>query len=248
MGSKQFMIVGSQRSGTTLLELILDSHPDIKILGEPEVYNSFNKSSDNGKHLGYKVPMWTHRYHFFRDTYPNSKILFLFRDIKSIASSMLSLVFKQYNNRDWVDINARGEMMNSITGISKPYIRNFFRKEIGTQDNKVLIATLCAYIKSYLYEEYKNAKMDVFPVKYHKLVQEPREEIERVLFFLKIPWSDEVLRHHELHKGVFIGNTNSQRKIDVSSLEKWRKRFSEEEIKRIDEYLTYLEKNIKEYL
>lgn len=47
-------------------------------------------------------------------------------------------------------------------------------------------------------DDCRDLKEECLTVYYEKLVTSPREEMRRVLSFLAVPWSDSVLRHHEL--------------------------------------------------
>ncbi|KAL7677966.1 hypothetical protein ACOME3_004195 [Neoechinorhynchus agilis] len=55
------------------------------------------------------------------------------------------------------------------------------------------------------------------PVRYEKLVLEPKKQIERVLLFLGLPWNDKVL-HHEVEVGSKISISKMERSSDQIAL------------------------------
>jgi len=244
-GQNQFFIIGSQRSGTTLLELILDSHKNICTVGEPSVYN-FSRSLNplSGKIIGYKVPSLTYKYDYFKENYPNSKYLFIFRNVKSVVASMLNFKM-QLENKSLAEVNWSRETEDSIDSISCILTRRKLRDEYNRVKNLDLIlqTTLSVFCKYYLFDEYKNLNLDIKEVKYSDIVINTRETIEDILVFLSLEWDDNVLNHHLLHKGKFSGEIDPKRSIDSSSLYLWKDKFTQDEINKIDNYLIYL-KNI----
>src|SRR5437764_12265167 len=108
-----FFITGCQRSGTTLLRLVLECHPQIFCFDELHSYralSSFSFETTISKPLvGFKIPRWAEQldYPLLRDfglaheaqqIYKGQKILFLVRDYRDAIASMLKL----RGNRSWL--------------------------------------------------------------------------------------------------------------------------------------------------
>ncbi len=297
-----FFIVGSQRSGTTLLRLSLNSHPDLIVYDEYDAYERLAlRKFPQRRLLGFKIPIWTHRYHFLMERYPNSKFIFLKRDIKGVAASMLSLKFEEI---DWtrkcridrvgepffrvfniilgglfqkqLDISKRVarlvssfellrglvtideiswiekfgifDIESSIYAVSNESIRELFQEQFEKfrkNEDWVSLAVLCAYEKMYLVHEYEKRNLNVLQVEYERLVRNPEETMKKILGFLGVKWHMNVFHHHRFHKGTVVGKTDSSRKIDRTSLDKWKSCFSEKDIVKIDDLNAFLDEQIE---
>ena len=98
--------MGCQRSGTTLLRLILECHPEVFCFDEIDSYEvlahrAFRKTIAQ-KWIGFKVPRWAEQLdasflwdYGLPDTvqniYSGQKILFIVRDYRDAITSMLKL-------------------------------------------------------------------------------------------------------------------------------------------------------------
>jgi len=89
---KNFIITGSQRSGTTLLKLILNQHSKIKVIDEDEVGTRGEKIGDynSDKNIfGFKLPMVTNDIEFLKSE--NLKLVHIIREPRDVIKSMLEL-------------------------------------------------------------------------------------------------------------------------------------------------------------
>src|SRR5450432_804888 len=113
---ERFFILGCQRTGTTLIRLILDAHPEVFCYDELKGYAALQKCvQENLPHvrlIGFKIPRWTeqltHRVLFdeglegpCHNFYRGERILFLQRDVRDTIASMLKLKAGESN---WCDI------------------------------------------------------------------------------------------------------------------------------------------------
>lgn len=95
MKSNNFIITGCQRSGTTLLKLILDSHSNISVFDEDVAGFHGEKIKDYCEQNvinGFKLPMVSNNLNLL--TSLNYKILFLVRDPRDVILSMQKLMIK----------------------------------------------------------------------------------------------------------------------------------------------------------
>jgi hypothetical protein len=241
---RYFFIVGCQRSGTTLLELMLDSHPEIKVYGEPWVYDIFNKKSFDNTNLmlGFKIPMWTHRWKFFESDHPNGKILYIKRDIKSVVASMYNL--RDYSGKTWIDLVMTPEIENTIPCISNPNVSSLLAehyKDWKKDRDPIRGAVLCVYAKQCLWEDYLNSRLQSILLSYEDLVTKTHETMEKILSFLGLKWDDNVLQHHKLHSGIHMGATKGDRPIDCNSVDKYRTILTPDQAQYIDNYVNLLD-------
>jgi len=256
---KNIFIVGCQRSGTTLLGLMLGSHPDITLYDEPESY-AFESCMCNNKcgccnwvkndevtrpeadspYSVYKVPMWTHRIDSIYDRYPNSKFIFLSRNPVAVVSSMKSL---RMSSGTWIEEQAKGEiaaMLSKLIELDPPMGMKLMKqfRYIATEKGQIEIGTFCWYLKELFYGYFK--PLPIFYVFYENLVENSYETTQQIFNFFDIPWNPGVMKHHLIQEGIKIGKTDGSRSVDTDSIEKYKQTLTEEEISRIKDLLQHL--------
>ena len=251
------LITGCQRSGTTLMNLILDSHPDVRGIDEmvfffPALQRYLNEPLPQAKSfVSFKLPMYAHMLAFIR-MLPDCKVLWCIRDPMDVVASMEKLRSKTGNVIPW-SAHANGgwgEIVNSYWALEdkqKQELREVmttFSNVTGKLDqltkaqgtelqidsrDSVFLGALCWRIKNELLSLYEALDIDFYLVRYEQLVMDPQEGIASILDYLKLPWSDAVLSHHQHHSGMSIGDTSNSRAIDRASLGRGKKDLSPEE-------------------
>jgi len=103
-----FIITGCQRSGTTLLGIILDAHQDIDIIEEDngafqerigetlllKFQNCIDYAASQAQHIGFKAPRDSHRMLSLKTKHPELKTLWLARPAVQVVASMIALEIK----------------------------------------------------------------------------------------------------------------------------------------------------------
>lgn len=246
------LITGSQRSGTTMLHLILDSHPAIRGIDEDRFDEAALSDylSDAGActHASFKLPDYVHAVHKTR-RWPGLKVLFCVRDPRDVVNSMLTLALPlgPYS-LPWIAHPYGGALQIYFCATT---LAGHLRKEMATllgdypgiavvppavrnQEQNVYCAALCWQLVTRLLPVYRAAGMPVGVVPYERLVLNPELLLREVMTFLDLPFDDALLRHHELHTGRSIGDTDNERPIDSRSIGKWRKYLSAHDLRVIE--------------
>ncbi len=247
-------MLGCQRSGTTLLRLILNSHPKIYCYGELTSYSFFEKNlkeHHNKKYSAFQLPIWTELFSEYdciqKYKKEQDKILFIFRDPKQTISSMKSL--SCYRKDCWFGINDMILEKNYINYEVVPNVNLWmndksrcFKEKFGKQIKKYkntkwenLIKAICYWkYKNYSYFKIKKMNWKIKLVNYENLVKNPEKELRSIMKFLEIEYNKDILFHHtkkhdEICDNFAMGQTKVDRKIDEKSIQKWKKNISEEE-------------------
>jgi len=239
------LITGCQRSGTTLLNLILDSHPKIIGIDEMEFdkipFNDYLTAPQFHPYVSFKLPTDSHRVQFIKNI-PRLKVLWCIRDPRDVVFSMLNL--KLYLDQDvavpwavhpfgsWREIdNCAKALINKMGPVLFDHYTAF--KKMAQKHPKdwsleqaVFTAALCWRIKHEVLTLYKENNISHKILNYENLITEPKETISNILFYIGLPWHDNVLKHHLLHTGTSVGNTINSRPIDSSNSGKWKKSFN----------------------
>lgn len=255
---KLFFILGCQRTGTTLVRFILESHSKISCVDEHRAYvilqdEKLLKKEINSnlgkKWLGFKTPRITEQMlePFLADTginfrtennFKGTPIVFLVRNVLDTITSMSTL---EQEGISWLKRWAL--RTTDFWSKTNPYFLEQYKREIKflkTAKNKDLVAgALCWKYKTASYFNYKKNSIPVTLIHYEDLVSNKKRTIKAILDFLNLKWEDSVLSHEKLshaetdEKGITVGNNDSKIPINASSVDRYKKFLKPKEISEI---------------
>jgi hypothetical protein len=207
------LILGSQRSGTTLMFLMLTAHP--RVTGLDEIHAKFDlppwpvvaANALAGKRTVYKLPTVTAKVNEIARAYPHSQLIWMIRHPFAVVASMRNLVFP--DGRTWLDKYGLKEAQKTLAVTAPEDVQGL--REL---DPIALGATLWRH-KLLLMDKYREAGMRVHPVRYEELVTESERVMRGVLVAMGLEWSPQVLEHYRFHGDErHAGGTRGTRPLD----------------------------------
>ncbi len=237
---RYFFIVGCQRSGTTLLRLVLESHSKIFCYDEIHGYRAlmmrdFSESQESER-VGFKIPRWTEQLtqaqlgdegqeEVTPNFYAGQKILFMLRDVRDTVTSMLTL---KTGDDNWLTTYGRRILAAKMQDDT---FRQRYATEIALMDSASdkLVAAGAFYwkYKTQAYFDYQARGFPLLGIRYEHLVTYPEVCLRSILEFLELEWEDALqyhakLEHREVYpNGLTVGNTDPAREIDAKSVNSW---------------------------
>lgn len=235
------VIQGAQRSGTTLLYLMLTAHPQLVGLDENEAgyelppWQVLAINRMFGKKTVYKLPPVIWQLNKFQQFYRNCHILWVTRHPLAVVSSMRSLWFAK-EKKNWLQRFGIQELNRAAV----------FFPELKELDKHALTELeMGAHLwvaKQRMSDVYKSAGFSVTIVRYEDLLSDTESVARDVLRRLSLEWSNKVLEHHYHHGNqMHPGGTKADKPIDPSRAEP-KLSFSEQEkmeIKKICQETMY---------
>jgi hypothetical protein len=230
-------ILGTQRSGTTLLTRILSAHPQIYIQNELELPNIFNGenstdsvtqnikkeieqrhglSIDNMlakeecKIWGLKDPQLTDHIDVLREYLPNSKFIIIVRDGRGVANS--------YIENKW------GLGTNAYTGAER------WKREVEQQ-----IDFMNEYPDNFLF------------IRFEDMVKDLKTTMLNVCEHLELPFDTAMLEYNKQvsYYDVKPENKNTFKKPDIKLAEKWSVKLTKHQINVVENVAGDLLKQMK---
>jgi hypothetical protein len=251
---ERFFIIGCQRSGTTLVRLILESHSRVhcfdELLGYSVLAGSASAPNVAEPLVGFKIPRWTEQLfeeelwdeglpERVRNVYRGERLVFLVRDVRDTIVSMMKL--RGPVNR-WLDtyppniIAAKA----SHSAVFRSSIARDLKVVSAASDSAVAMGALYWKYKTMALEHYANRGLPVFVLQYRDLVQNSGVVLPRLCEFLEIPWEAGVLDHPRFShgetfpNGTTLGDTDPQRSIHSASVDQWKNYLTEDQLADID--------------
>jgi len=249
----EFFIAGCQRSGTTLMRLILSSHSMIRCFDESEGYKlltvgkleqlDFDKAQ---KLVGFKIPRFSEQllwatmsdtdYGEFPSFYHGAPVIFLVRDYRDVIYSMAQLRYP--DGESW--LRKHGQRILKFQA-GHPEFKAEYKKILTTVEQ----AGFPDHLVGALYWKYKtdalfsliDARMPVIGIAYEDLVNNPKNELAKLVDFLGLQWENALLQHNKLDHaeldadGMAIGGTNPKLPIHKNSVKAYGDFFSPQELK-----------------
>lgn len=237
LSKQSILILGCQRSGTTLTFLILNSHPQVKGIDETETSYSFPhqsvlyRNSINNYLTCFKLPNQTFNFKYIMQHYPQTKIIFPIRNPYSVVSSMRSFAIQTKSKQgNWLNCFAKEELLS----LDSSFLPNILSLDLDGLDEISLGAYVWKY-KNMALDKYKKAGFDIFVFKYEDLLDNARKILTKIIDFAALDWDDIVLNHQKYYDGEtqrYPGGTRGSRPINISN-KKRKLNLSKDEIELI---------------
>lgn len=212
-----FLIFGCQRSGTTLLLSILNAHPQITAVDETEFpspypFPSAQKLTINrigDRYLCFKILEHSNKLDFLKKFYPHAKILWPIRNPHSTIASMVNL------------INSKGNWLDRCVVSEIERLQPFFGEELKqwnlSELSKVELGAVYWLYKNQYPFIMKKHGFDVLIFKYEELIQNSREVLEKIIAFLGLDWSEDLLKFYQKNPSkTLAGGTKTDLPIDLN--------------------------------
>jgi len=233
-GQRLALLTGFPRSGTTLLEQMLDAHPQVVSTEEKEVFSAITLSQLNG------------------DRPPDSPIELMLDELmegqlldarRSYLSLMQSMLREPAGDRLLVDKNPAMMLMippmrrvfpelKLVVSLRDPrdVVASCFLRYLPINPVSVCFLTLertAERVSLDLGAWLKMREMlgDWVEIRYEDVIADVRREAERLLSSLELPWDDEVMNYRAQARGKHIQSPTYEevaRPIFTSSIGRWQ--------------------------
>lgn len=250
------VVVGSQRSGTTLTAQILGAHPESVTIDEEDGLYAWTsaliRGEDHSANLLTSATRHARKKYIepkrrFSDSGVSYRVRLLVLKAPNLTYSWkeLASVIPQarvvYVHRNVHAVVASMRTLSSVPIVgnqirmmsSNEYIADTFSKEItllrsGHQPAYKKMA-LVALIKMSLEDKFRKEGLKTLSVQYENLVLKPEESVRRLLEFNGLNYLEQCKNFETQYQGLGPGMTDRTRKLDNRSMSAWKSQLSSRE-------------------
>lgn len=254
--NRPILITGCQRSGTTLLHLMLSTHAHVHGIDEMEFdgncLQKYVTAPDYYPRVSFKLPTYAQALGFIRSLLDvGLRVLWCLRDPRDVIASMLRLQLRLNDRQSvpWVSHPLGGEREINHTfpvlmGRTKKALHSAMERYKKIQNTPhdsrspadlVFTSALCWRVKHELLPVYDKEGVPYTLVCYEKLIADPEKAIRPVLDFVGLSWDGNVLAHHRFHSGKRVGDTDAARPVDSTNTGKWKRVLSSRDLSMVSE-------------
>ena len=216
--NKKFIfIVGMPRSGTTLIEQVISSHPEVFGGGELTFLQDIEKMifKKKSKHLSYNDIFENIKKSYIEKTAIIDKEKKIFTDKAPLNFRWIGFLNLMFPNSKIIHCTR-----NSLETCWSIY-KNGFDGDLNFSNN---FDDLGNFFKGYLdlMDFWKNKLNEkIYDVNYEKFVNNSKKETERLLNFCELSWDNSCLKHHKNSKSIkTVSAFQARQPIYNSSLNK----------------------------
>jgi len=229
-----FLIMGCQRSGSTLLESIFDAHPDVRVIGEEnwDAYRYFQEPEQlpdfPEQYIGLRIPAATHQLSHAIERHPDAHVLFTLRDPRDVITSMRKLQLMDLvtgKKASWLEAMGHGEIKNCLDNLPEhdPLHATWHWLRKKTDDlNDARFGGLCWVAKNRFLPLYQKSALKTEVVRYEQLTNHSEQYLRKLCEFLELEWHDNLMNHQNFSSGSWSG-TNKGEAIHRRSVEAYKK-------------------------
>jgi tetratricopeptide (TPR) repeat protein len=230
-GANLVFILGMPRSGSTLVEQILDSHPDVASLGEcnyfAEILETISKKASDSPLSEEQVALVAQRYYSCcREQHPNAKV---FTDKTLTNYLCLGQILQVFPEAKIVHCQ-RAPLDTCLSC----YFHDFAGQYEFTND----LSTLGRYYRAYqsLMDHWRESLHGrLYPLSYEELIKEPKREIKLLLDYCDLKFNRACLKFYK-----------NKRIVNTASYYQVRKPIYRSSVNRSQAYQRHLEPLMRE--
>ena len=220
-------IVGMPRSGTSLVEQILASHPQVHAAGERRDISALAQGLLSLAGEGATMRERFERIPKRALDQASTQYLNILREIAPEADRVTDKMPSNFLHLGVIAAALPGAhvihcMRNPLDTCLSCYMTDFAGVHPYTYD----LEHLGRFYQDYqrLMAHWKEAlSLPILDVSYESLVQNPEPVVRKMLEFVDLPWDDACLRHHELQRPIVTASAEQARQpIYTSSIGRWR--------------------------
>ena len=227
LDSTAIFVLGMPRSGTTLVEQILSSHPNVFGGDELEILTNIVKKHIENNDTGLRLDNIIN----FSDKKLNDIGCEYINNIKEISNNSKKVTDKLPINFKWIGliklilpkstiIHCVRNSKDTCLSIYKNYFAN---PELNFAYN---LEEISEFYK--LYIDLMKHWEDIFPnfihnIKYEKIIKDPKKEIHKLLKICSLSWNNNCLKFYNNKRAIkTASSTQARKKIYKSSINSWK--------------------------
>ena len=211
---KHIFIVGMPRSGSTLIESIINMNNDVEDLGEINIFeeslNDLNKNLDSNS-INYLENIYVKKIKDLtgKESITTNKNLFNFLYSRLIA--------EQFSNAKIIYC-----FRNPLDNILSLYRANFrfgIRFSSSIEDS----AKIYLFHENLMKQFIDESSEQIYPAEYEKITSNPKVEIKKLISWLGFDWDESYLNPHLNQRNVSTASdTQIRTKINTNSINGWK--------------------------
>ncbi len=238
------IIGGCQRSGTTLLRVMLDSHPHIACGPESSLLAGSFLPHKLTKRFGIPIDeIWrlrrmasdhAHFVEMFLTRYAADRGRERWAEKTPHQARFLGYIFHHFPNAKFIHVIRDGR--DAVCSIrTHPKYRIVEGKKVATGIRKPLEPCIKAWLRETATALRWQRHPNYFEIHYENLVNAPEPQLRRLCEFIGEPWDPVMLEYHK-EKGPsrdaanFISNEAATAPLTTQAIERWRDELNREEL------------------
>lgn len=218
LSRRYLLITGCQRSGTTLLLLMMDAHPDIRGTDEsesgytrhPGLRRFCGAFASGRRHTCKKMPAASGDLATLRHCYPDARVVWMVRSPLAVVSSMRRL---RVDGERWLEGRPARQEVEQLARLFPE------ARALPSRCSPVELGAHIWALNCRARDRFERAGLQVHTAKFEALLADPEAATRALCARLSVAWHPALLSFHERRRNanrVLAGGTRGDWKVDPS--------------------------------